>query len=50
MKMTVFWDVKPCSLGETDRHFIDAYCLPKTDIFKHQCDINQKKKTGAGLD
>jgi hypothetical protein len=27
MKMTVFWDVAPCSLVETDRGFRDAYCL-----------------------
>jgi hypothetical protein len=27
MKMTVFWDVVPCSLAETDRSFRDAYCI-----------------------
>jgi hypothetical protein len=27
VKMAVFWDVAPCSLVETDRHFRDAYCL-----------------------
>jgi hypothetical protein len=27
MKMTVFRDVALCSLVETDRDFIDAYCL-----------------------
>jgi hypothetical protein len=27
MKMAVFWDVAPCSLIDTDRHFRGAYCL-----------------------
>jgi hypothetical protein len=27
MKMTVFSDVAPCSLVDTDRRFRDAYCL-----------------------
>jgi hypothetical protein len=27
MKMTVFWDVAPCSLEKIDRRFGDAYCL-----------------------
>jgi hypothetical protein len=27
MKMAVFWDVAPCSLVDTDRHFRGAYCL-----------------------
>jgi hypothetical protein len=27
MKMTVFCDVAPCSLVETDRRFRDSYCL-----------------------
>jgi hypothetical protein len=27
MKMTVFWDVAPCSLVEVDRRFRGAYCL-----------------------
>jgi hypothetical protein len=27
MKMAVFWDVKSCSLVETDRRFRDANCL-----------------------
>jgi hypothetical protein len=27
MKMTVSWDVAPCSLVETDRRFRDVYCL-----------------------
>jgi cAMP phosphodiesterase len=27
MKMTVFWDVEPCSLTETGRHFRGAFCL-----------------------
>jgi hypothetical protein len=27
MKMTVFWDIAPCSLVETGRHFRDVYCL-----------------------
>jgi hypothetical protein len=27
MKMTVFWDVAPCSLVEIDRGFRSAYCL-----------------------
>jgi hypothetical protein len=26
-KMTVFWDVAPCSLVEIDRRFTGAYCL-----------------------
>jgi hypothetical protein len=26
-KMTVFWDVAPCSLVEDYRHFRGAYCL-----------------------
>jgi hypothetical protein len=25
--MTVFWEVAPCSLVETDRRFSGAYCL-----------------------
>jgi hypothetical protein len=25
--MTIFWDIAPCSLVETDRHFRGAYCL-----------------------
>jgi hypothetical protein len=31
IKMTVFWDLAPCSLVETNRRFRDAYCL------HHQC-------------
>jgi hypothetical protein len=27
IKMTVFWDVTPCSLVETDQCFRGAYCL-----------------------
>jgi hypothetical protein len=27
MKMSVFWDVAPCSLEETDRSFRGAVCL-----------------------
>jgi hypothetical protein len=27
MKMTVFWDVGPCSLVEIDRRFRGSYCL-----------------------
>jgi hypothetical protein len=27
MKMTVFWDVAPCSLVEIDRQFRGTYCL-----------------------
>jgi hypothetical protein len=27
LKITVFWDVVPCSLAETDRRFRDVYCL-----------------------
>jgi hypothetical protein len=27
LKMTVFWDVAPCSLAETDRHFRGVYCI-----------------------
>jgi hypothetical protein len=27
MKMTVFWNVAPCSLVEIDRRFRDSYCL-----------------------
>jgi hypothetical protein len=27
MKTTVFWDIAPCSLDETDRGFRGAYCL-----------------------
>jgi hypothetical protein len=26
-KMTVFWDVAPCSLAEVDRRFRGVYCL-----------------------
>jgi hypothetical protein len=26
MKITVFWDVMPCSLVKTDRRFRAAYC------------------------
>jgi hypothetical protein len=26
-KMTVFWDVAPCSLVQIDRRFRGAYCL-----------------------
>jgi hypothetical protein len=33
MKMTVFWDVAPCSLVETDRHFRGTNCL------HHQGDV-----------
>jgi hypothetical protein len=31
MKMTVFWDVAPCSLAEVDRRFRGAYCLYQGD-------------------
>jgi hypothetical protein len=31
MKMTVFWDVVPCSLLEIDRRFRGAYCLHHQD-------------------
>jgi hypothetical protein len=27
LKMTVFWDVAPCSLAEVYRRFRGAYCL-----------------------
>jgi hypothetical protein len=27
MKMTVYWDVAPCSLLDIDRRFRGAYCL-----------------------
>jgi hypothetical protein len=27
MKITVFWDVAPCSLIEVDQYFIGAHCL-----------------------
>jgi hypothetical protein len=27
LKMIVFWDAAPCSLVETGRQFINAYCL-----------------------
>jgi hypothetical protein len=27
MKMTVFWDVAPCSMVDTDRRFRVAYCV-----------------------
>jgi hypothetical protein len=27
MKVTVIWDIMPCSLVETDQHFRGAYCL-----------------------
>jgi hypothetical protein len=27
LKMTVFWDVAPCSMVEIDRRFGGAYCL-----------------------
>jgi hypothetical protein len=33
--LTVFWDVAPCSLVETDRRFRGAYCL------YHQGDANR---------
>jgi hypothetical protein len=32
-KMTVFWNVAPCSLVEIDRCFRATYCL------HHQCDL-----------
>jgi hypothetical protein len=31
LKMTVFWDVAPCSLVEIARCFRDAYCLHHQD-------------------
>jgi hypothetical protein len=27
LKITVFWDVEPCSMVEIDRRFRDAYCI-----------------------
>jgi hypothetical protein len=27
LKMTVFWDISPCSLVEVHQHFRGAYCL-----------------------
>jgi hypothetical protein len=30
MKVTVFWDVAPCSLVEIDRCFRSAYCVHET--------------------
>jgi hypothetical protein len=27
VKMTVFWDVAPCSMIDIDRHFRGVYCL-----------------------
>jgi hypothetical protein len=31
INMTVFWDVAPCSLVESDRRLKDAYCLHYQD-------------------
>jgi hypothetical protein len=31
MKMTLFWDVAPCSLVETDRRFRGTCCLHHQD-------------------
>jgi hypothetical protein len=31
MNMAIFWEVAPCILVETDRHFRGAYCLHHQD-------------------
>jgi hypothetical protein len=35
MKMTLFWDVAPCSLVEIDRHFGGTYCLHHQEVGSH---------------
>jgi hypothetical protein len=48
-KMTVFWDAAPCSLVETDRCFIGAYCfhhLGATSHFHTRCRENLKSHCG----
>jgi hypothetical protein len=32
LKVTVFWDVAPCSRAEIDRRITGAYCLHYKDI------------------
>jgi hypothetical protein len=43
MKMTVFWDVAPCSLVENDRNFGSTHCL------HHQGYHPTRPNVGAGL-
>jgi hypothetical protein len=38
MKMTVFWDVSPCSLVEVYRRFRGAYCLHHQGAHHHRLD------------
>jgi hypothetical protein len=35
MKMSVFWDVAPYGLADTDRRFGGAYCLHHQDDHKN---------------
>jgi succinate dehydrogenase/fumarate reductase cytochrome b subunit len=43
MKMTVFWDVAPCSLVETDKRFRGACCL------HHQVNGGRKHLWNVGI-
>jgi hypothetical protein len=46
-KMTVFWDIVPCSLVDIDRHFRDAYCLHcQGDHLYTCCPENLKSQPG----
>jgi hypothetical protein len=43
MKMTVFWDIAPCSLVEIDRRFGDAYYLGAVALTMEAEDMCSKK-------
>jgi len=36
MKMTVFWDMLPCSLVEADRRYRSAYASPKSLLLRQR--------------
>jgi hypothetical protein len=44
MKMTVFWDVTPCCLVETDRRFRGSFCL------RHQGDEEAASTSKTSVD
>jgi hypothetical protein len=45
MKMAVFWDIAPCSLVDTDRHFRGTYCVHHQDDSQVQTRRREKLKS-----
>jgi hypothetical protein len=51
MKMTIFWDVVPCSLVEVYRHFRGACCLHYQGDIVSTCEtfVNFYQTTGRNI-